>query len=80
MKLDKGYFQKVYERWWLGKLVLPVNHFRDEKPKRVLQIELVGAPSFFYGEVFLTFEDGTQNHVAHDGFRPRKKDMEVYDG
>ena len=73
-----------YERWWLGKKVLLRGMDPEDPPpgwpKRVVKVEMVGPPSFVYGDVWLHFEDGTNEPVRYppEGvFRPRKKDVIV---
>jgi len=75
--LRKWDFQKRYENWWLGKRVRTPpgqGEFR-----LVTAIELVGPPSFVYGNVWLTFEDGTTDFVKSDpnSFKPIRADVEV---
>lgn len=70
--------QSKYERWWLGKycrLRFSMGPFR-----KVIKIKLFGPPSFVYGTVELTFEDGEIVNVCTvHSFRPRKYDVEVKD-
>ncbi len=69
--------QLIYERWWLGKYCRPAN-MTNHPFKKVVSVELVGPPSFFCGDVWLHFEDGTRNSVYCCGkFKPRKQDVEV---
>lgn len=67
--------QARYERWWLGKRCrLPGHHtFR-----KVVKVEAIGPPSFVYGVVKITFEDGSY-HFPGDPycFKPSKKHVEV---
>lgn len=74
--MKKSDYQERYDRWWLGKMCKPRGykmHF-----KRVVQVQLIGPPSFVYGHVKLHFSDGDVVTV-HQGeaYRPRKRDVEV---
>jgi hypothetical protein len=67
--------QAKYERWWLGKYC---RVWSGDYYKKVVKIELCGPPSFVYGDVQLTFEDGRVVPVPHEeAFKPRKSDVEV---
>lgn len=72
----KSDYQERYDRFWKGKYCRRAG---DEGPfKLVVRVELCGPPSFFYGDVWLHFEDGTEVSIG-DGvsFKPRKSDVEV---
>lgn len=74
-KLDKFDFWQRYQRWWLGKMCR-IGHYGEFR--KVTEVELVGPPSFVYGDVWLHFDDGDSQAVYHgDAFKPRKKDVEV---
>ena len=78
-----------YERWWLGKYCRPAN--RPNQPfKKVIHIDMVGPPSFVYGQITFHYQDGTEDIVAggHTGqgsrgwaigeaYKPRKVDVEA---
>lgn len=70
------YPEMKYRRWWFGKMCRVAGvpgPFR-----KVTGIKLIGPPSFVYGDVWLTFEDGVEVGVWHsDAFTPRKSDVEV---
>jgi hypothetical protein len=73
--MDKWECQERYDRWWKGKRcrTQPLAKF-----KRVSNVELIGPPSFVYGDCILHYEDGTSDSVFHgNSFRPRKFDVEV---
>lgn len=63
-----------YERWWLGKLCRASSL---EPYRKVKRIELVGPPSFVYGDVWLEFDDGEKVCVPHHGMKPTKADVDV---
>jgi len=76
-----------YERWWLDKYCRPAN---QRKPfKKVVEIEMVGPPSFVYGGIVLHYEDGTEDIVGggriqgtygyykREAFKPRRCDVEI---
>lgn len=67
--------QLKYERWWLGKRcrIHGYGEFHT-----VTKVKLVGPPSFVYGCVYLSFDDGAEDiPVASGGFKPTKADVEV---
>ena len=68
-----------YLRWWKGKLVKPPMAQDDDPrwPKRVIDVEVYGPPSFVYGGATLIFDDGTEHNIVTHSFVPRKKDMIV---
>lgn len=66
--------QQRYERWWLGKYI-KANGVKEFK--LVIEIELIGPPSFTYGSIVLTFDDDTTSNVVSQGYRPNKNDVEV---
>ena len=55
--------RRRYEKWWLGK---HCRLWQGQPFRRVVHIELIGPPSFFYGDVWLTFEDGERLAVQTD--------------
>lgn len=67
-----------YERWWLGKYCRPAM-YTQQLFKRVVKIDMVGPPSFVYGQITFHYEDGTNNIIAGMGnaYKPRKCDVEV---
>ena len=68
-----------YIDWWLHKRVRSTYEPSAEF-KLVTKVMWVGPPSGVYGDVWLTFDDGTEMPVrTHhpDQFRPYKKDIEV---
>lgn len=70
-----------YSRWWLGKRVRNADMGSERPFKKVVRIELIGPPSFVYGDVELHYEDGTSEYVrptSRNAFKPRKKDVEVH--
>lgn len=65
-----------YWDWWLHKKIRVAGN--SGPFKRCVKIDLFGPPSFVYGTVMLTFEDGTTANICPVGaFRPRKCDVEV---
>jgi len=67
--------EQKYRRWWLGKLVRQPG---CEEYRLVVDIQLVGPPSFVYGDVLLMFRKARNPWpVPHSGFRPTRKDLEV---
>lgn len=65
-----------YARWWVGKRCR--NALSDEPFKLVVDVKLIGPPSFVYGSVWLVFEDGTEKPViSYGSFVPRKSDVEI---
>ena len=73
----------MYYDWWVGKWCMNASQ-PQEKPELVLDVELIGPPSFVYGDVYLVFSGNKKrmvipNHVrTYNGpevFRPRKKDV-----
>lgn len=73
-----GYdYQRRYESWWLNKRCrLAFHHLTPFM--LVTKVKLVGPPSFVYGSVWLTFEDGSECFVpCGNAFKPRKCDVEV---
>ena len=73
---------QVYSGWWVGKwcrnTINPQSKFR-----LVVDVELIGPPSFVYGDVQLIYSDGTRESVRYptrqlgrsQQFRPYKKDV-----
>jgi hypothetical protein len=56
--------QRTYERWWLGKKI---------KERKIVKVEYFG--NKVYGAVTLHFEDGKEETVFTNSFRPRKYDL-----
>ena len=77
---DIGWWKKKYESWWLGKYCRPIAR-KDAGFKKVVKIELLGPPSFVYGQCLVKFEDGSEIWLPNEfgAYRPRKKDMDVLD-
>ena len=70
-------FKERYERWWLRKYCRPAH---SRKPfRKVVKIEMVGPPSFVYGQITFRYEDGSYDIIAGggDAYRPRKCDVEI---
>ena len=78
--IDKA--QERYERWWLNQYVLrsDLAHIPTLIPKLVVQVEAQGNPSFVYGQVELTYGDGTTDYAykSRTKFVPAKKGMTVF--
>lgn len=89
---DIGTWQARYEKWWLGKMCrLTANGLCDgARFRKVVEVRLVGPPSFVYGCAWLVYEDGTEDSIIgmvdrgegyyrryESAFRPRKCDVEV---
>lgn len=71
-----------YRRWWLYKWVRSAYEPHSEF-KFVTDVRWQGPPSGVYGDVELTFEDGTTDFIrkrSHSSFRPIKADIEVRGG
>lgn len=67
--------QKKYEKWWLGKKCFCRS---TGEYMTVNKVTLVGPPSFVYGCVFLSFENGpSEEPIIHRGYKPTKKDVSV---
>jgi len=81
MNAEKRYSQwstqrRKYERWWLGKRCRLDGSTREFR--LVVRVEMVGPPSFVYGDVWLHYDDGDREHVFHgEAFRPRKADVQT---
>jgi len=67
--------REVYRRWWVGKMCKPVN--RGGPFKKVVDVRVIGPPSFVYGSAYLVYEDGTEDCIYTDAFRPRKSDVKA---
>lgn len=74
----------AYKRWWVGERCRLRG---SDKPFRVVtDVKWVGPPSGVYGNAYLVYSDGTTENVRTpirgfgkpDYFRPRKKDVEVW--
>lgn len=75
-----------YEKWWLGKHCRPADAI-DKPFKKVKAIDVIGPPSFVYGQITLCYEDGTEDIVGggwighgwqrRNAYKPRKIDVEV---
>lgn len=65
--------QRIYERWWLNKFL--------EDGRQIVKVKFFGPPSGVYGFVVLTLDDGSTMNAPQspNSFRPRKKDLTVYD-
>jgi hypothetical protein len=68
--------QQTYEGWWLGKRCR-IRAQAEQPFRRVEKVRLVGPPSFVYGSVWLTFDDGEEMFVVTPSYRPRKRDVLV---
>ena len=71
----------TYRKWWAGKYV----RLRNQDHFFYCQdVEVSGPYSFVYGCAYLVRPDGHSTPVTScdgsDPFRPRKKDVEVWDG
>lgn len=77
--MNKADYRERYERWWLGKYCRPASS--REPFRKVVKIDLVGAPSFVYGQLTFHYEDGDTDIVAgmDNAYRPRRCDVEVKD-
>ncbi|MBC8488500.1 MAG: hypothetical protein H8D45_20930 [Bacteroidetes bacterium] len=62
---------QCYRRWWRNK------YLKDGR--QIIGLEWCGTPSGIYGDVTLILDDGTKTPVWCPGYRPRKKDLTVYD-
>lgn len=66
----------AYRQWWLGKYCRAAGS--QSEFKLVTGVLFIGSPSGVYGDVTLSFEDGTRLNVdCGDAFKPRKRDVEV---
>lgn len=63
-----------YRKWWQGKICkdISMSEFRLVK-----DINVVGNPSFVYGNGYFVFEDGSKHAIATNSYVPRKYDVEV---
>jgi len=67
--------REIYRKWWVGKMCRPAN---TEGPfKKVVDVNVVGPPSFVCGSASLVYEDGSKNLIITPAYRPRKRDVEV---
>jgi len=75
-KWDIDIAKTTYEKWWLGKMCRPIN---SSYPfKKVVEIKVIGPPSFVYGTAWIVYEDGTEDcPTGTNRFRPRKQDIEI---
>jgi len=73
----------TYMKWWAGKYCRMAAYDHGDY-KLVVDVELVGPPSFVYGDVWLVYGDGKKETVQINKphrfngpniFRPRKKDI-----
>jgi len=65
--------EDTYKKWWLNK------YLKDGK--RIIDLKFIAPPSGIYGVVVLYLSDGSDYNVSTPAkaFRPRKKDLEVFD-
>lgn len=79
-RFDIGTAYETYCKWWLGKYVR--TPMEDETVfHKVINIDVLGPPSFVYGQATLYYEDGSEQNLPYDpkAYRPRKFDMIVID-
>jgi len=71
--MKKTPYQKYYD-WWVGKWCKNASQ-EYENPELVLDVELVGPPSFVYGSVYLILNGNKKRRVITDAYSPRKTDV-----
>lgn len=65
-----------YRAWWLGKSVNFGGY--NDLPKQVKDVEFIGPPSGVYGIALFKFSDESEKPFCTvDGFKPRKRDVEI---
>lgn len=72
--MGKSEIEETYEKWWLYKFL--------EDGRQIRKVEYVsGSPSGFSGCVLLTLSDGSEMRAPQNprDYRPRKKNLVVYD-
>lgn len=62
----------TYRRWWEGKTIKIANY---KEPIHAYRVNYHG--NSVYGAVLIHDENGQEYNVFTDGFRPRKKDVEI---
>lgn len=64
-------FKEQYEGWWVGKYCKTHSSIKDYR--LVVDVEVIGPPSFVYGAASLIYVDGEREHIyCGNAFKPRK--------